>query len=546
MKSIVNTSLFNVSELNDLLYNCKYKFLIQNKMNRNMIETYSKDLVLFDTFEEYIINNYKNLDKNKLNKYINFLYNSFNKYPNIVFDSILFNKKNIELFFSADQINNINIYKNKITKIVNKELNNLYLNKNKEISNLLLKYSISNIGIDNRIDNVYKHILNNFQNNSSLLAYEFIIKYTAHLLSKEYNLDNIKPYITNYDIDENNIEANCIGKCFENSGVILIHKNIIKNSNSDEMLSNVIIAISHEIRHYMQARNQKCNIPSRESYYWIMFNLFSRYFSNFNYDEYNKNYNNYEIEIDANYFSFNEAHKILSKYLNNKRNDNILESERNKFETKVLSLANTKYDIFDKKLKEDIQYNIYLLDKIVKNNPILLDRHPILNYIYNKNGSRRNIYRLVNIENDYNIKGLNDLYKDYYLYDINNIFDIKLEHYDPKTVKLVINKVLDLEIEETNELIYLFNYDYNFDNKIERKRYILKVNAKTNRINNTIKYMNSNHSLIEKLDNYLINNKIDKFNILVKQLNQNIQNINNKYENDTLSRAAKVLKRMNK
>ena len=352
MKSIVNTSLFNMSELDNLLsYSSKYKILLQNKMNRNMIETYSKDLVLFDTFEEYIINNYNNLDKNKLNKYINFLYNSFNKYPNIVFDSILFNKKNIELFFSADQINNINIYKNKITKIVNKELNNLYLNKNKEISNLLLKYSISNIGEDNRIDSVYKFILNNFQNNSSLLAYEFIIKYTAHLLSKEYNLDNIKPYITNYDIDENNIEANCIGKCFENSGVILIHKNIIKNSNSDEMLSNVIIAISHEIRHYMQARNQKCNIPSRESYYWIMFNLFSRYFSNFNYNEYNKNYYNYEIEIDANKFSYEMAHKILSKYLNDKKNQNILNIERNKYDTEMLSIANTKYDIFDKKIK---------------------------------------------------------------------------------------------------------------------------------------------------------------------------------------------------
>ena len=537
-------SLFKKVELDSLLCDKnKYKYLLEEKINKNVIESHSNNLILFDAFEEYILKEFKKGSHTSyVKEYASFIYKTFLKYPNTIFDSLFLKDENLPYFYTKNEINDIKSYKNKINIYVTNEIKKV-INANKKnttLTNILLKYAISSIGEDKRVDDIYKYILNNFEYNSSLLSYEFIIKYTAYLTSKEYGIEYIKPYISNYDLDETKIEKNCLGKCFENSGVILIHKNVLKNVKTTFMLSNVIGAVAHEIRHYSQARDFRNNIPSKKTYDWVLFQVFTKYFNSKNIDEYNTNYRNYEIEIDANYNSHDITNKILDKYITNKNNPYIQKALSDKYDTLLLSLTNTKYDIIDKKTKEEIDYNVTTLDRIIKQNPFIINSYPILGYIYNKDGSRRSIYNMVKIESSNKDKKLSDFYREIYLYEINNINNIKLNIYGSDIDKLLLNKILDEEIEEVKELQLIYKYESNIKNNIvNRKNYAIKVNSKTNRINNTIKYINNNIRYIERLNDKTVLYKIKEFNSLIKGLNNSMRmfNINRllKSDNETHS-----------
>ena len=541
--------LFYMSEIDSIIFNRdKYVSLLQNKMNKNIVESKSKDLILFDAFEQNIVDNKSiNCKKAEIKKYASFLYKVFLKYPFVIYESILFDRENKYYFFNDEQISKINDYNNRMTNYMNNEISKIDSYKNGIVlPSLLIKYCSNNINKNSRIDKVYRYLLNNYESNSSVLCDEFIIKYTAYLAEKEFKVAHTRAYLSSYDFINSNKRLDCMGITYSDSGVLIINRDVLNGSHDIYTLKGILHAVCHEVTHYAQALEYKYGYVTKRNYIWNKYSLFNKYFKDLGLDEYNDNYDHYEIELDANYNGWDITYKILSKYAPKYKNSIINDSFVARNNELIKSITNTKHDLSDNTIMEDIDYNVYYLDRIIKNNPHLLSKSNVLNAVYKKDGSRRDFYELVNLEKDIINKestyvGISDVFEEFYLYDINNnLFGIRLGIYNRDTNINVLNKILDLGIKEINELLFLKDNNL-VSTRVRFNRYAKKIRNKIRRVNNIYDYIKNNRNYINGLGNKLIDTKILKFTHLINELNVKINKNNSSvfYNENVLKRVLK-------
>ena len=516
-------NLYNEEKIFNLLNNKEeYSKLFHNKMDRHIKDIKLVDLLRIDALESFIIKNHN--DKkyiSLINKYTSFLLDEFKSNPFIIFDSILFNDKYINMFFNNNEVYKVNKFKKEIKERINSSLNS------PKLPTTQIRFLISEIGNDKEkelLDKSYKYLIENIKCNNNDLAYEFIFKYSAYLTSKELNIDYYNVYLTKYDL-YNNIYLDCYGKSYPIYGTVFVNK---ANSKKPDQLIYMIHTVCHEMRHIYQYDKYENENISKIAFDWMLYKIFSKNIENKD----DKNYDNSEIEYDSNNFGWDFTYRLYSKYTNN---DKIKKYSKRRQNIELLNkMINLKTKTTSLDLIDANEYNVKILDKLVLNNKDLLNKHYLLKYIYDKNGKRFSFEEMTHYENILlsghlnEFKQLKEIYKPFYLSEINECININLNDYSRDKILLILNKLVDLAIEEVYEikeierLSNICGEDYKY--RINRM-----IRLKLSRISNVIKYLNENSYIIHKNHSEILNAKINKLLILINNMNININNnfINN-------------------
>ena len=519
-------SLYDENILYCLLNNAKqYSDLFDKRINRYNKDTKLVDLINIDALESFIIKCKCNRKYTSLiDKYTSFLFDRFKKNPYVIYDSILFSDKYVRLFFDYKQTYEINAFKKKI----HFRIDNSFKRKDKMLSDYHLKMAINEIGNKNEtelLSNTYEYLLNNIKYNNNYLAYEFITKYTAYLASRELNIDKYNVYLTNYDLYDDKI-LDCSGKSYTKQGIVLLDRGrFIK----PEKLIYLIQTVGHEMKHVYQYNSFENKEISKKSFDWALYYIFSNYLD----DEYEKNYDNLEIENDANNYGWDLTLRIFTRYVEDNAKD-AKYAKRRKDQEVLKNLVNLKYNRNNTDCMDAVSYNVSNLDKIVEKNPSLLSKFNLLGYIYHNNGKRASFTDMVHYENrlllreSNKYKSIKDIYKQFYLYDIKGGININLYEYTNTRKLQILNKLVDLciseliSIKEIKDLSNRCGEDYKY-----RTNTIFRL--KLGIVSKITKYLNENSYIILNLNNKLLNTKINKLLVLINDLDVSINNnfINN-------------------
>ncbi len=200
-------------------------------------------------------------------------------------------------------------------------------------------------------------------------------------------------YIREYNKEKRKYENTLLSISFSNSSIIVecLNDDIKRRLFA---FKQILKCIYHELEHYKQFMRITSNISDRDSLLFAKDYIFS--------DEvldkktsldtrkvYLMNHDNMAIESDAN----NNAFKKLIWYtdLDYVRNlDQINVTSIDFYISDLIIEENNKFYRYDR-----VEYINSNVDEIVKNNPYLIQKFPILNKEYNKDGSKKDLLSLI-------------------------------------------------------------------------------------------------------------------------------------------------------
>lgn len=471
----------------------------------------SEDISLINSLENYIIENKEQIKEQDLKNYINFLYDLFRQNKNIIFKFKIFNYND---FFEPSKQNIINDTRiklgNKIYSLSHKLINNEKItNDDKYLIFDFMNSNINNTKYKNFNDNILKYLLNNYKEEYNY----YIINYITYIITTKLNTNYVNIYYSNNDIND----------------IITINNNnnIKYVNNITNLIYNIITKIKETI-----PNNTFDNIKNI---------IFKKYLTKKEYEEYILKYknNNYDYYNEINTWQL--VIYILKKYSYN----NYLELINLKNDTLTKYYYRTLY-ITKSTIEHKEKYNVDKLDKIVKNNIELITEYPLLNNLYNSNGTKLNIITILENESKLKEKYLfNDYVTEFIqtgkllLLDINKL---TIEQQFLLLDKILI--LLKIELEELKNNIKLYKILDKDDIRF-KERTMLYNEYNFNRVNKIkyyINYINDNNSIINrliKIDNK--NNNTRKFNKDIKDASKYLKEII-KNINDSLSEDIKSLR----
>lgn len=454
----------------EVLKNGDYDNFLTSKYNRSnpSYVTSCKSLAIFDAFENRIayllLNEPIKLDKHLMAKYRDYLFSVFKKNPNIIFESLMFNKEIANLLFTSTQLTEIENYKHNATlrcKDIYEKIKKGQTTNNEE-STLFFNFLIKNINSENLktinlLDDVYSRLIN-LPTINSLRGKEFVLKYTANLARKDLRIPPVEIYLANSDLNDSSYSSHNYGTSYGNTSIISVNKELIQNNISPipniPSLIKFMQTICHEVKHSSQAYKSSINDLSYESFEWVRNNIFSRYLSKEDFNEYQVNYRHNEIERDANLYGWRMTERILNKYAPSKKQEieSIVSTNITEFYNGALA---NKRDTKKRMPKE--YYNVEMMDKIVARNPFLISEHPQLSYIYNKDGTRKSFIELIEnnklLSKSTNLLEIDKIFYDYFIADIRkgilttidvNSLDTEKQYDLFLRIKDIINSEIDL------------------------------------------------------------------------------------------------------
>lgn len=534
-------TIFQKKELDNLLANpLKYQKLKNMKLSR-FNANYSVDcsmLVQLDALDNYIVQslleNPSQINKNNIIEYRDYLYKLFLDKPMSMMDSILFQHPIAEKLFSTSQIESINQYKKKtvadIQNIYSKIMSKKPITKqehDKYLIFLISQLENSSKNMQELLENSYTFMLQNLEH-KSLLAKEFILKYTTLLAAKDNGLDHVNLYISNTHLDGSKYEQKTNGCCYGNTSIITINRDFVINEEEKfkgvDPIAKMMQTCSHETRHSAQAYQTQKNIFNYSSFEYTRNILFQKYMSSDQFNEYKTNYRHSEIESDSNIYGWKFTSKLLEKYAP-QLSQNIDRTTSLSIVTDYSTALGNKTE--GKKRRSKELYNVYYMDNIIRNYPTELQKYPLLQNIYNLDGTRKNMTVLLEIEKNNKDAKLKKIFNEYYSYDIYQglLNTIDLNQLDLKSQFNIIekfNEILSNEIKDLSHTITILNKN----NKIEFEHI---SEYKMQKISMLINFFNNHQELINKLGIIdFQNNNSRAFNIQLGFTQRHLENLQHK------------------
>lgn len=489
----------------------------------------STNILELDDLESFIVNNYNNKKYISLiKKYTSFIFDKYKENKYIAYDSILFKDKNIDYLFNGKQANEIKNFKKLVSYKSKRTISNL--EDNTRVNDMVLRYAIDAVGEESLyLTKLYRYLLNNIRFNTNKLAYEFILKYTAYLSSKELNVKDYKLYFNNYDMVKS-VYLDSYGKSYPSLNVIFLNSDKLKEKDSILYLMHTA---AHEMKHLNQYNRYKNNEISEITFHWLIHDIIAN-----NKEEYDKNYDNLEIEMDANDYGWDLLSRIFSSYSKNNRYAKFSLIKKN--EVLLEKLVNYKCKESNMDCVEDIDYNVKQADEAVRNKPNYIQKYGILGYIYDVTGKRNTIYNLLFIEKTLlkrgdRYKNIKDIFRMYYLYEIKKGNMFNLERLSIQTKKDIIIKYIELatqELEDINQIVTLNR----LSKSIDYTRVNRKIKSKLSIVSNLMSFLYKNSREIYKIKDRLLITKLNKLLVLIDRLDVKVNtNIINKiiYEKNT-------------
>ena len=515
---------YQENSIKELLQKINIHDAFINRINRyqDKTEIKSHEMSLIDFTEDYLITEilkrYDTLNKETINIFRDKLWNLYNEDHFIVYDSKFFHKEIAEKIFAKEQLEEIKAFKMQTTLKIIGEMTDLFKKKNQTVPEFVFRVAEYQIKVNdanngNLCDKLYNYLLNNFEENNNMYAKEFILHYTAYLVAQDLEVPMPYVYISNYGLADERLPKNSAGVSSGNSGMIVLNRELIKNNISGEEHIPSIISfmhvVAHEVRHSNQAYRAEKGEESLVAFDYIRSVVFRQYLSEKDYNEYRENYQHSEIESDAEQYGWRIICEIIKSRIKNENNylAKVFKEAESASNNDLISIKQEK----DKTKLETWAYNVKKLNEIVAKNTDILTTHPQLKLIYNSDGSVKDIFELLQNENNNpnNKKELAKIYNDYY---INFIANNGLNTLDPtklpeNTQIQLFEKIADLANEEYQKLTTTMKI-YNKYSEDEKKEFDLVNSNRAERIKNMIEYLKKYQTLINKLKNTTIETKL--------------------------------------
>ena len=551
------TNYYSEDELKKLLSNpSQYRRIILDKFSRKDKDCKLNDLALIDALDNYIVKMLNTtpwlLNKQELTAYRDFLYSIHNTNRSIVFDSILFRKGNLEKVFSSEQCTSISQTKRQATINANNELKKLMSQPGQTASELLIRFAETQIENDselvkNFVDNLFSYIMNNQDKNNGYYAREFMARYAAYSAVKDLKIPSVEVYLTNYDMRGEKIDPHERGCSYGNSSIINVCRDyaldkVTKDTGLPNYIS-LIHTVCHEVKHSSQAFHTSNGEFTLETFNYIKMQLFSKYLSNDKYNEYTTNYIHTEIESDSNYYGWRQTERILKKFCPDMISE-LATVVSNSIVTTFQEETATKLGNVRKKRMAKERFNVESLDEIMKNHPDILVTYPQLRQIYSPNGKRYSFMERLRLKSQSFIKNIDEIYKDYDVYDFQTGEVQKIDVGSLKTDEqfLFLTKIFDMTINEItsfNNSIKVFKYYPNRNDFREKEFYFVGF-ARIKRIVGLIELINANEKRIMKLDEinrrngspYIFMTSLDFVRSFLKSAKKYANDFKTKYSND--------------
>lgn len=202
---------------------------------------------------------------------------------------------------------------------------------------------------------------------------------------------------------------------YERDGYIAVNEklsSITKPVNFHNSLDTVLQTICHETTHYIQELQMKQNPDSIHGLEMSIFRLAAskEYYTGYNYSfmeiEENAQLNGYTSAMILYMLAGNK--KVADKLFNEK---DIYHRDRQFQYEYVVYNENGQ---LKKTYKED--YNVEAIRAVIKNNPRLLEKHPSLNHLFNKDGSPKSLISI--LSSNFESHDIDKMYEDTILYEV--------------------------------------------------------------------------------------------------------------------------------
>ena len=312
--------------------------------------------------------------------------------------------------------------------------------------------------------------------NYGIYSKTFLLHFLMHEFCKENNFEDVNLYITDTYLN-NGLPHDLNGLSISPHNIVSISYNLAmkdsENCQKNYGVNNsikIIHTLFHELQHIKQFTLLKNNTTYNTTAFIAVKNeLFNKYLSTKDNNEYFTNYENREIEREANIGGWINTFKVLSKYAS-ERKDVIKMIKSNTIITKYKESIAHQTNIENNISNELEFYNVRSLIKIISKNPFVIKEYPILTIFFNKNGEIKDLKSLVityqdiiNNNNMYNGHRVDlDIFNEFFKVLIKPGSISHFNHQELRTYEItwfnIIYKLFKIEIQNINQITEIKKY----------------------------------------------------------------------------------------
>ena len=491
--------------------------------------------------ENYLVK-YRNSNDKIINYYIDKIFESFSNNPllysysyilsnELVVNSIINNNEKRKQLYNIGKNKLIKGWETTYNKIMNNEFVDSY-NKNKLL--VLLTMGIRNGNInDKTIEKFIRKLLNKnkIPNNDfeKLLLFNYASRFT---LGNKYNMIDTFIKVGNIVSENNSFTGG-----YEKNGIIIMNDHPSSYSfykTLDEMIQCVCHETTHAIQE-QQAINDPYNVHAMEMAIQRLF-AFEEYQMGENYlfneiEENAQRNGYYNAEI---IYSFAGRNDISMKLLRKKQN--YVKGRRFQYENVTIN-ENGQEKVISKE-----KYNVENIRKIVKKNPNIMEKYPVLKNLFDRDGNYKSLDEM--LSEDFKSYDISNMYTDFIIYDIRNngLNNIDLNNKNNKekynilynlcsTFQIITKKAIDIikddKYRELNKERTNYYYKKTLDDIVKMANYIEKElpwmrgyeNNHPGNYNLYSKYTISIRQLLNIIERYKLDNQLT-----------NLEETTNKYQ----------------
>ncbi|MBO5376603.1 MAG: hypothetical protein J6A52_07135 [Bacilli bacterium] len=428
----------------------------------------------------YVSNRYlkRELPKEKLAKwYIELL----KKNPVLMQTSIIFNDPRMNRFFSVEQLEVIASYKEKIKSnafsfynVFMKYLNHEIIEIPESRERLMLDYfslhfDDNDPDVQIKIENLVTAIVNNI-NDASIYQKEFVLKFVAFDKCKKNNV--VMPHINFVSLD-----FGIGGEHVDNTSIINVSCDQVKYADSIKKFFEVVESINHECEHYLQNLEANNKTNSYRTYVYIIDAVLSSY-SSVDYDD---NYFLREVEQEARKHGVLDTVSFMKKYY--KKDSSFIDKIAKKKMENYSDFQSYEYHLDRNGMLESRSIiNISALRDVVSKAPHLVSEYPLLNKIFNIDGSMKSVEEFALSYYDANLEErriMSDALE-YICSSPKLLSNISLEQFTSDKAKIGFVTMITDDFEKKKERVFLVNEKINDTNgdslaSYDRKKFLYGI-----------------------------------------------------------------------
>ena len=518
------------------------------------------DIKLSIAIENYLVK-YRNSSDPIINHFIDSLFETFSDDPLIYTYSYILSNSTIVISIIGNNEKRKKLYEEGKEKLItdwkdtyNKVMNNEPVNTNdKDKMIVLFTFGVRN-DIRTYKDQIEKYIFKLLKENKipdndleKLLLFNYASRYT---LGYEHRI--IDTFIKLGNISNN---KDFVGG-YEDNGMIVMNdhpSSIPFYQTLDEMIQCVCHETTHAIQE-QQAINDPYSVHAMEM---AIQKLFA-------FDEYDTgdNYLFNEIEEDAQRNGYDTASDIYSKAGRQDISDELISKKHDYLKRRRFQYENVTINKNGKKVRiSKEKYNVENIRRIIKSNPNLIKRYPVLTNIFDNLGNPKSLDKM--LSEDFKSKDIRSMYTDFIINDIRNneLDNINLSNKNDNykyNVLYNLCNIFRIITDKTLDIIKDYEYRKKFPNKtnfyyrvyiddvvilgkyIEKELPWMREFEKNNPANLNLytKYTKSIKDLLNTIDKYKYNNEFNNLeettNIYKNDLNSLDNNIKLEYINSIL------------